>query len=243
MRPILFRLRGLRVRSYPALLYIGLVLGVLAGNAAAHAAGIDAFAVFAATFLLLVPALVGARLLFVATHWSDFRGDTRRTFARSEGGAAQYGALAMILPLSVPVTSLIGVPLGEFWDAATFTILVGAVFTRVGCLLNGCCAGRPMRRWGLRLPNHAGVWERRAPTQLLEALLAAALLAGATLAWRHRPFSGAVFLGAAGAYAVGRLGLESLRERLAGSSGLTIHHALSLVLIVTCGAVLAHRWP
>src|SRR5215467_4969827 len=140
MRPILFRWGGLTVWSYPALLYVGLVLGVVAGNVAAHAEGIDARAVFVATFLLLVPALLGARLLFVATHWSTYRDDPRRIFARSEGGAAQYGALAMILPLSLPVTSLLGVPVGGFWDAATFTILVGAIFTRVGCLLNGCCA-------------------------------------------------------------------------------------------------------
>ncbi len=241
MRPILFQWRGLTVWSYPALLYVGLVLGVLAGNVAAHAAGVDALGVFEATFLLLLPALVGARLLFVATHWSGFRGNPRRIFARSDGGAAQYGALALILPLSVPVTTLLGIPLGEFWDAATFTILVGAVFTRIGCSLNGCCAGRPTR-WGFRLPNHAGVWERRAPTQLLEALLALLLLAGAVLAWRHRPFPGAVFLGAAGAYAVGRLGLESLRERPAESRRLTIHHVLSLVLIATCGTVLVHGW-
>jgi len=198
--------------------------------------------VFAATFLLLLPALAGARLLFVATHWSDFRDDRRRIFARSDGCAAQYGALAIVLPLSVPITSLLGIPLGEFWDVATFTILVGAVFTRIGCFLNGCCAGLPVHRWGVRLPNRAGAWERRVPTQLLEALLAALLLAGAALAWRQRPFAGAVCLGAAGAYAVGRLGLESLRERPVKSRRFTIHHALSLVLVVACGAALAHGW-
>jgi prolipoprotein diacylglyceryltransferase len=242
MRPILFQWRGRTVWSYPALLYVGLVLGVFAGNVAAHAEGIDARAVFEATFLLLAPALVGARLLFVATHWSNYRDNPRRIFARSEGGAAQYGALAMILPLSVPVVAVLGVPLGDFWDTVTFTILVGAIFTRIGCLLNGCCAGRPAPRWGVHLPNRAGVWERRVPTQVLEALLAAVLLAGAVLAWPHRPFAGAVFLGAAGTYALGRLALESFREREAGSRVLTIHHVISLVLVVTCGAALAHRW-
>ncbi len=41
MRPILFQWRGLTVWSYPAMLYIGLVAGVVAGNVAAHAAGIE----------------------------------------------------------------------------------------------------------------------------------------------------------------------------------------------------------
>jgi phosphatidylglycerol:prolipoprotein diacylglycerol transferase len=243
MRPILFRWRGLRVWSYTAFLYIGLLFGVLAGNAAAHAEGTDARAVFEATFALLVPALVGARLLFVATHWSVYRRRPRRIFARSEGGAAQYGGLAIMLPLSVPVVALLGISLGEFLDAATFTILVGMMFTRVGCLLNGCCAGRAVRRWGFRLPNHAGVWERRAPTQILEASLGGALLVASTVGLQHRPFAGAVFLAAAGGYAIGRLALESLREYAPQSRRFTIHHAISLVLVATCGVVLVYQWP
>lgn len=242
MRPILFQWRGVTVWSYPAFLYLGLVAGVVAGNAAAHAAGMDARAVYVATFLLLVPALLGARLLYVATHWSDYRHDVRRIMDRSQGGAAQYGALALMLPLSVPVASLVGLSLGDFWDAASFTILVGMIFTRLGCLLNGCCAGRPVERWGIRLPNRAGVWKRRVPTQALEALAAAVLLAVAALIWPRRSFPGAVFLIVAAGYALGRLGLESLRERAPSSSRFTIHHAISIALLVVCGSALAGHW-
>ena len=78
MRPILFRLRGVPIYSYPAMLYFGLVAGVIAGNRFAHAIGIDAFRVFVATFALIVPTLFGARLLFVATRWSRYRHDLRR---------------------------------------------------------------------------------------------------------------------------------------------------------------------
>src|SRR4030095_2264466 len=142
MRPVLFRLRGVPVYAYPALLYVGMVSGVVAGNAMAHAYGIDAFAVFVAMFLLIVPALAGARLLFVAGNWSFYRRDLRRIWNRGEGGAAQYGGLLIILPLSVPVLAALHVPLAAFWDVAAIAILVPMIFTRIGCLLNGCCAGR-----------------------------------------------------------------------------------------------------
>ena len=82
MRPVMFRWRGLTIWSYPAMLYVGLVAGVVAGNLAAHAASIDAFRVLVATFLLLVPALAGARLLYVASNWSTFRGRTDRIWDR-----------------------------------------------------------------------------------------------------------------------------------------------------------------
>jgi len=223
------------------MLYVGLLVGVIAGNAAAHAEGANAFAVFVATFALLVPALFGARLLFVSTHWSLFRRDLRRIFRRDDGGAAQYGALFIMIPLSVPVLRFLGVGIGMFWDAAAFTILVGMTFTRVGCFLNGCCAGRPAR-WGMRLPNRAGTWERRVPSQLLEGGLAVLLIALAIAAWPTRPFPGALFLLVAGGYGAGRLGLETLRERPPGRGLFTIHHAISLVMVIAALAALGRHW-
>jgi prolipoprotein diacylglyceryltransferase len=242
MRPVMFRWRGLTIWSYPAMLYDGLVAGVVAGNLAAHAASIDAFRVFVATFLLLVPALAGARLLYVASNWSTFRGRTDRIWDRREGGAAQYGGLLVTLPLSVPLLAALRLPIGSFWDVAAFTILVGMIFTRVGCLLNGCCAGRPAR-WGVYLPNHLGVWERRVPTQCLEATWAAVLLGGAAAVWARLPFPGALFLLVAGGYAVGRLALESAREHGPGAAKFTVPHAISLLIAVISFAVLAIRWP
>ena len=160
-----------------------------------------------------------------------------------EGGAAQYGGLLVVLPLSVPLLIALRLPIAAFWDVATFTILVGMIFTRVGCLLNGCCAGRPVKRWGVCLPNHRGVWERRIPTQCLEAAWASMLLGGATAAWSRLPFPGALFLLVAGGYATGRLALESAREHRQGNARFTVHHALSLVIAVLSFAALTIRWP
>jgi Prolipoprotein diacylglyceryl transferase/Concanavalin A-like lectin/glucanases superfamily len=80
-----------------------------------------------------------------------------RIWRRSEGGMAMYGGLIVTVPLSFPLLRAMQLPFGEFWDAATVTILLGMVFTRIGCLLNGCCAGRPTSAWlGLNLPDHRG---------------------------------------------------------------------------------------
>lgn len=138
MRPILFQWRGLTVWSYPAMLYIGLVAGVVAGNVAAHAAGIDAFRAFVATLVLIVPALIGARLFYVASHWQLYRQSLWRICDRSGGGFAMYGGLPVVLLLSVPVLGALRLDFGAFWDVAAFTILVGMIFVRIGCLMNGC---------------------------------------------------------------------------------------------------------
>jgi phosphatidylglycerol:prolipoprotein diacylglycerol transferase len=244
MRPILLRWRGLTIWSYPAMLYLGLVAGVAAGNLAAHSAGVDPFRVMVATLLLVIPALVGARLLYVVSHWRLYRGGQRRIWDRREGGAAMYGGLAAMLALSLPLLPALELPWGAFWDVASFSILVGMVFTRFGCLLNGCCAGRPTCSWlGLRLPDTRGVREPRIPTQVLEAGWAALLLVAATVVWRRLPFPGALFLGAAAAYAAGRLALESARQRSPGEPALTMNHALSAAVILSSLGALAAGWP
>lgn len=243
MRPVLFHWRGYRVWSYPAMLYVGCVFGIVGGNAAAHASGLDAFRVWMATFVLLGVALIGARLLFVVTHWSFFRNDLRRIWDRTEGGAAQYGGLLLAVPASWPLLSALSVPFGAFWDVGVLTILIGMIFTRMGCQLNGCCAGRPVKTFGLILPNHRGVWQRRVPTQGLEGAFAAVLLFAGLSVWPRLPFPGALFLLMAGAYATGRMVLESARERPAGASAFTVQHGISLFIMIVSFTGLLVLWP
>ena len=127
----------MQIRSYPALLYAGLVAGIAAQNYAAHVAGMDAARVWLATLLLIPCALLGARGLYVAIHWRDYRPDVRRVWDRSQGGLAMYGSIPIMLLASIPLLSAIGVGFWEFWDVSVFCILVGMIFARVGCLLQG----------------------------------------------------------------------------------------------------------
>jgi phosphatidylglycerol:prolipoprotein diacylglycerol transferase len=212
MRRVLFSIGSVPVYSYPALLYGGLVVGVFAGAAAAPFVGLARERFTAAVLVLLVPALAGARLWFVLAHWQTYRRELRRVWRRSEGGMALYGGLLLALAVSPPVLASLGLQFPAFWDAATFTMLIGMAFTRIGCLLNGCCGGRQTGRWlSLRLPDHTGAWAARYPTQLLEAALAIALLGAEFLLLDVEPFRGAVFLFALVCYSAVRFALEPLR--------------------------------
>jgi hypothetical protein len=106
------------------------------------------------------------------------------------------------------------------------------IFTRVGCLLNGCCAGRPADGpIALYLPNVHGVWCRRLPTQILEAGLAAVLLTGSVALWNRLPFDGALFLANLAAYGIGRCGLELTRETSDRVGSVRLHQAISVGLV------------
>jgi prolipoprotein diacylglyceryltransferase len=148
------------------------------------------------------------------------------------------------VPLSIPLLRAMHLPFAEFWDAATFTILLGMVFTRVGCLLNGCCSGRPTSAWfGLNLPDHRGVWRRRIPTQLLELLWAATLLGAAAMMRDRAPFAGAIFCSAVVAYGVARLVLEPLRDNSTGrNTGVMQVTSILLMIAALIGILVAWRW-
>jgi phosphatidylglycerol---prolipoprotein diacylglyceryl transferase len=244
MRRILFRWRGLTVWSYPAMLYVGLVAGVTAGNLAAHVTGVDAFRVFVATLILIPPAIAGARLLYVAAHWKHYRDTPGRIWNRQEGGMAMFGGMPIMLLLSLPVLRMLGLGFGAFWDVASFTIMIGMMFAKLGCLLNGCCAGKPSRSLGaVILPNGRGVLERRIPSQCLEAAWAAAVLAAASALVGHLPFEGALFLIVAALYGAGRLALETLREREPEAGRIALGHAVSALTVISAIAILVVRWP
>jgi phosphatidylglycerol:prolipoprotein diacylglycerol transferase len=233
MRRILFSWRGLNIYSYPAMLYVGLLAGILAGAWVAQRSGMSADRFAIAITLLLIPALAGSRLYFVLTRWDLYRHDPARIWRRTEGGMAMYGGFILVVPLSIPLLRLLGLPFASFWDAAALTILLGMAFTRIGCFLNGCCSGRPSNAWfALSLPDHHGIWQRRIPTQLMEMAFAL-LLFGAALALRNvAPFPGAIFCLVLAGYGLGRWVLESLRDDETAGLDKTTMQATSILLVI-----------
>jgi phosphatidylglycerol:prolipoprotein diacylglycerol transferase len=148
-----------------------------------------------------------------------------------------------MLLVSVPLLRLLHLGFGAFWDVAIFTILIGMVFTRIGCLLNGCCAGSPTHSWfGFYLPDNRGTWQKRIPTQALEAGWAVTLLICAFALRRSVPFRGALFLLIAAGYASGRLVMEFARERERKTVGFSLAHVISLVITLLSVSTLTIYW-
>lgn len=225
------------------MLYLGLVFGVAAGNLAARKAGIDTLHAYIATLTLLIPALAGARLLFVAVHWKMYRHNLPRIWNRREGGYVMYGGLPVVLVLSIPLLRALQLKFWTFWDVSSFTILVGMIFTRIGCFLNGCCFGRKSSSWlSVRLPDSRGSWDRRFPAQIFEALCGGLMLVGAVLIWPWRPFPGSVFLFVTLGYSGLRFLMEFAREAAPGAGRFRIAHAISCIAFLSSAAVLLIHW-
>ena len=243
MRRVLFVWFGRPVHSYPAMLYVGIVLGIYAQLGAARAIGLDLGRTLVATLVLLTAALLGARLLHIVAQWPLYRAHPRRILQFAEGGASMYGGVLVAIPLSLPLLGWLGLPFGAFWDTASFTMLIGMIVTRAGCFLNGCCAGRPTDgAWGIELSDHRGVRRRRIPLQALEAAWGLGVLAGACGLWSRRPLDGAVLLYTLGAYGAGRILLEPLRDEIDRVMGTSVHGAISTGFVVIALGALTIAW-
>jgi len=225
------------------MLYVGIVAGVYAGNAAAHVAGLDTFRAYMATLLLIAAGLVGAKLCYVAVHSRQFLSHPSHIWKPNRSGAVQYGAVFTVLLLSVPLLAALGLPFGAYWDTAIFTFLVIGIVGRVGCLMNGCCAGRPSESWmSVCLPNRFGVWSRRVPTQGLEAGWSLALLLAAVVVRSRLPASGVLSWAVLGGHACGRLVLESTREDRGRFGRFAARQIASVVLVLLSLTALAAGW-
>ncbi|HEU0014019.1 MAG TPA: prolipoprotein diacylglyceryl transferase family protein, partial [Longimicrobium sp.] len=135
-----------------------------------------------------------------------------------------------------------GLPVLPCLDAAALGVGAFLACGRVGCLMVGCCHGRP-HPWGVRYrPEHARAgmaahWTgvRLFPVQLVEsAWVAAAVVAGAAMVLRGAP-PGAAFAWYVVAYDVGRFLFEFAR----GDTDRPYHAGFSqaqwLSLALTCG--------
>ena len=244
VRRILVEWGGLKLYAYPTMLYLGTLMGALAGTYAAGRLGLNPVRAYAAILLLFPLALIGSRLLFILAHWRLYRREPHRLWRQSEGGASLYGGLILSFLVSLPLLQIMGLRFGAFWDAASVTLVIGMMFTKVGCLLNGCCAGRPTTgRLAMSLPDIQGVWRRRVPAQLLEAGWAALILLGLIALWHRFPFEGARFLGALAADSGGRWWLESTREDMETIGSISLHQSISVILLAAVLVSFLLWWP
>jgi phosphatidylglycerol:prolipoprotein diacylglycerol transferase len=230
---------GIRLPSYAVMLYLGCVAGVLAGSAAAEAWGAPGGRVATVAITLTATALVGSRSLYIATHFDLFRAQPSRLWQRLDGGGSVYGGLLLAIALSPALLFAADLGFLAFWDAASVIMLLGLAITKVGCLMRGCCAGRPTNLFlGQWLPDHTGTWQRRFPSQLLEsgwAILVLAAVYAVRMAW---PASGVVFGCTIALYGAGRVALENTRLPDGSRWSRTVNVAISTVLALAGTALL-----
>jgi phosphatidylglycerol:prolipoprotein diacylglycerol transferase len=184
------------VRAYSTFLVVAAVVAVALAARAAGRLGVGRRAAIAGLGLALVAGLVGARVLAVVLELPAYADDPAAALEVAPRGFALYGGLAGAALAMAVLARRWGVAIGSLADASIVAVAVGLALVRVGCFLNGCCAGIESDvPWAVSFPAGGSSWGQQLlggsaaalfghahgvhPTQLYEA---AAALAAAALA-------------------------------------------------------------
>lgn len=156
MKPVLFEIPGIEmpIYTYGVMLGLSLVVGYYLVTFLAKKDGLPADALTGCYVWTAVFALVGARLLYIATNLPDFFGDEGNIadlFNVRKGGLVAYGGFLGGFAGSWIYTRRRKLPLLTWADAAVPALALGLALTRVGCLCYGCCYGRV-------IPDHTPSW-------------------------------------------------------------------------------------
>jgi phosphatidylglycerol:prolipoprotein diacylglycerol transferase len=116
---------------------------------------------------VILSSLFGGRLFYVLENHEEFEGQWLDAFKLWQGGLVFYGGLLGALVAAWLWMRREKWPVVFFFDIAAPYILLGHAIGRVGCYLEGCCAGLVDDRCGVVFPG-AGDGLPRLPTQLWE---------------------------------------------------------------------------
>lgn len=200
------RAPGVRLGAWPALVGAGTVLGLVVQTLLADRLGLPVQRLLPLSLVTCVLGLLGAKAYFLATHSQE-----RRTFLTP--GMSVQGFVLVAVAVLLGGAWALDLPPGQVLDATAPSLLLGMMVGRLGCILGGCCAGRPTgSRWGVwSSDRRMGV--RRIPVQLMESSLAGVVGVLALLAVLALGASagGLVFVAGVAAYTAGRQVLFPLR--------------------------------
>lgn len=238
MHKVAFDIGGLTIYWYGVLVAAGFLAGLWTASRRSWREGIPAEAVVDLSPWLIGGAIVGARMLYVISYWrEDFAAKPIwEIFMVRHGGLVFYGGLIGAALVVIAYARAKQLPLWKLADVLAPSIVLGHAFGRIGCLMNGCCYGRPTGLpWAIRFPlDHATAGVPVHPTEIYEAVLNLMLYGALAGLYRRKHFPGQIFV----AYLVGYALLRALVETFRGDytsyyfhGWLTPGQVLSLVIL------------
>jgi phosphatidylglycerol:prolipoprotein diacylglycerol transferase len=219
---IAFSIGDFTVAWYGVFLALGFLAGFWLAAKRAPRTGVDPNTVYDLIPWLLIGSIAGARFWNGNTHWrEDFANQPFwEVFAVRHGGLVYYGGLLGAIAGVILFTLRKRVNLWRLGDVLAPSVPIGYFFGRFGCLMNGCCYGRPTTLpWGIHFPGPCPDWPEGHPswpnavhpTQLYDSLLNLGLWLGLAWLYRRKKFDGQVFAVYLLAYAVLRSIVEIFR--------------------------------
>lgn len=250
MHPLLFEIGRFPVYTYGLLLAAAYLTGLWLAVRRARARGLNGDRVMDLGILIIASALVGAKLLLLVVDFGHYSRNPAELFSLFRSGGVFYGGLIVAVVAAMWYMRRTRLPLWPTTDAFAPGIALGHVVGRFGCLMAGCCYGRPSSvPWAITFTNPLAAENVGTPlgvplhpTQLYEAgaeLVILVLLLATER--RGRQFPGRTFWLYMLLYAVTRFVIEFYRGDPRGAVGVLSTSQLISVILVPISVVMLIR--
>lgn len=220
MHPILFEIGNWPVYSYGVLLAAAYLAALQLAVVRARHRGIDGTKIMDLGIYLIIAALIGAKLMLIAVDFRYFAEHPREILSIVRAGGVFYGGLIAALAVAFWLVRRYGLSIWTTADLFAPGIALGHVIGRFGCLMAGCCYGRPTSvPWAITFTNVAAAANVGTPlgvplhpTQLYDAGAELVILAVLLFTERKgRTFAGRTFWLYVLLYAISRFIIEFYR--------------------------------
>ena len=196
MRPVLFQLGALPIRSYGLLIAVAFMVGIWIARRRAANSSYDPDIIIDLSLIVILVSIVGARLAYVFVRWDYYQLDLLGILRIWEGGLALYGGMVVGTLAGLWFFRRRGIDMWAGADLVAPSLAMGVAIGRIGCFLNGCCYGKVCEHpWGVVFSENsiAGMHYPGAhlhPTQLYESFLALVVFFVLLAVDRRKPFEG-----------------------------------------------------
>jgi prolipoprotein diacylglyceryltransferase len=159
MHPTILTMGPVTVHSYGLMIAIGFGFGLVLIYFLGKREGLPAGRLMDLAFWTALGGIIGARLIYVLIRWNEyiaplFSEGNFLVFRIWQGGLTFYGGLLGGLLVGLILIRHWRLPVMQVLDIAAPALAVGQAFGRLGCLLAGCCWGKPVDLpWAMAFPK------------------------------------------------------------------------------------------
>ena len=206
------------VTWYGILVATGFLTGYLTACRRAPRAGLTADNISDVFTWIIVGGILGARVMYVVSYPETFSGGSfLDAFKIWQGGLVFFGGLIGGTGATLLYARIKKIPVFKLGDVLVPSLALGHGFGRIGCLMSGCCFGKPCDLpWSIEFPvGHSTHPHAVHPVQIYESLLNFTLFGLLVWVFHRRRFDGQVL----GLYCIGYSIIRFIVEFFRGDYG------------------------
>ncbi len=156
MHPELFKIpfTELTVKSYGFMLVIGFLAAIFLVRKLSKGLGHNPEHITNAALYAILTGIIGSRIFYVIQFWDEnFKQNPIEVFYIWEGGLVLLGGIIPAIAVIIWYLWSKKLPIRQYMDILAVALTLTLAFGRIGCLLNGCCYGKPAELpWSVRFP-------------------------------------------------------------------------------------------